>query len=84
MFCCKKTKVYNFEELEKAAIISESYYSTGDYILNTRMYLILKSEKKEPFFTLNDSSISNSVIGSFKGFIDLINEHIGKNMKEIN
>ena len=45
------------------------------------MYLILKSEKKEPFFTLSDSSISDSpVIGSFKGFIDIINEHIDKNM----
>ena len=77
-FCCKETKVYNFGELKRAEIISESYDSNGDNITNTKMYLILKSEKKEPSFILSDSSISD--IGSFKDFIDLINQHIDKNM----
>ena len=51
-FCCKKTKVYNFGELKRAEIIFKSFYSYGDNISNTNIYLVLKTGEKESIFYL--------------------------------
>ena len=75
-FCYKNARVYNFGELKRAEIIFKSFYSYGDNISNTYIYLVLKTGETEPIFDLDGLNYSKS----FEDFVDLINDYIDNNM----
>ena len=75
-FCCKKERVFSFGELERAEIISKSFYSYGDNISYTKIYLVLKAGEKIPIFDLDGLNYAKN----FEDFVDLINDYIDNNM----
>ena len=76
----KKKTIYNFGELEKAEIWYYYDSEPNAYNHNFNLYFVRISGKKELFHTIS-SDRGNVELTGIKYFIDLINEHIQKNMR---
>ena len=75
-----KNIVYNMGDLDKAAIFYKCHFNKNGYFHMFKLYFIQKSGQKEEITYFGSRKIDIDLKGA-KYFIDLINNHIQKNMK---